>query len=446
MRARHNFFRACIVLLSLFVLSIALSACQFGGRDPHEVLFWTSITDDIDMAAENQIVAAFQKANPDLHVKIVGEPTQGTGDATALITAVRGGTPPDAYLIDRFTVSQQAAIGLLTDLSPYVSKEQGDLAKQYLPFAWQEASYLGHPYGLPMDTDARALYYNKDLLQKAGIDPKVLDPANGPLTVDQVMQLAMKMNKTDSKGTYTQLGFIPWSGQGFHATWALNFGARFFNPNTCEITPTEPGFMKTMQLMAQWAKELNYGKVDTYLATYQPPNAPPSQTPFLTGHLAMGIDGIWSISSLQEYAPKLNYGLTYIPALNKGDKPFTWSGGFALVMPKGAINAAAGYRFMRFMSGPEGQRIYTKVTSHLPTWGALLNDTSLITGNQQFFAKMMSFSVSRPPLPVGAQFSDAMDTAQQGVLLGNTTPQSALQDVYTRVQPQMQQYCPYKIE
>ena len=116
----------------------------------------------------------------------------------------------------------------------------------------------------------------------------------------------------------------------------------------------------------------------------------------------MMISGNWDIASLHEYAPNLNYGLTYLPVAKQRDKPFTWSGGFGLVMPIGALNSAGGYRFMKFMSGPEGQSIYTQRTGHLPTWKTLLNNKALLPGNQQFFAQMLKFSENRPPLPVGA--------------------------------------------
>ncbi|HEY4385249.1 MAG TPA: extracellular solute-binding protein, partial [Ktedonobacteraceae bacterium] len=351
MNAQHYLRRAYLLMLLPLLLPLLLAACG-SARDAHNIVFWTTVNDDIDMAAQKQIVAEFEKANPDLHVDLVSAPAQFTGDATSLITAVRGGTAPDVYLIDRFTVSQFAAIGLLTDLSPIIAKNDPTLPTQYLPFATQEASYQGDLYALPMDTDARAVFYNKDLLRQAGIDPSVLDPSKGPMSVDEMMQLGLKMDKTGAQGNYTELGIVPWDGQGFHATWGLAFGAKYFNPQTCQVTPTEPGFTKAFQSFAQWAKELNYAKVSTFDATYQPPNAPPSQTPFLTGHLGMMISGNWDIASLQEYAPKLNYGLTYLPVANKGDKPFTWSGGFGLVMPTGAANSVGGYRFMKFMSGP----------------------------------------------------------------------------------------------
>lgn len=443
MKTRRNLLKPGLLLLACVIVVSLMSACSNGVRDSHHLLFWTSIADDIDMAAQQHIVQAFEKQYPDMHVDILPEPSQGTGDATALITAVRGGSPPDAYLLDRYTVSQQASIGLLTDLTPLLQKNDPNLANNYEPFAWGETLYQGHVYGMPMDTDSRGMFYNKDLVQKAGVDLSLFDPANGPMTIDEAMAASQKMTKTDSKGNYTQLGLIPWSGQAFHTTWALELGARFFDPKTCQIIAQEPAMLKTMQYFQQWAKEMNYSKVDTYNATYQPPNAPPSQTPFLTGHLGMAVSGPWDLSSIQQYAPKLNYGVTYMPVANKGDKPFTWSGGFALVMPTGAQNQAGAYQFMKFMTGPDGQRIYTKETGHLPTWTSLLSDSSLISGNQKFFADILKYSMSRPPLPVSAQYSDALDTAQQGVLLGNETPEQALAQVQQRVGPQMQQFCPF---
>jgi multiple sugar transport system substrate-binding protein len=431
-------------LILTIILAPVLSACSlFSSRDAHTIIFWTSVTNDIDIAAQQQIISAFEQTNPQWHVRLVREPSQGTGDATALITAVRGGTPPDVYLLDRFSISQQAAIGLLSDLKPFISKYSPDLARHYLPFAWREASYQGDSYGLPMDTDARALFYNKDLLRQAGIDPGILAHEHGPPTIAEVMRLGERLDKTDAHGNYTQLGLIPWGGQGFHTTWALSFGAHFYDARTCQVTMTEPALQKTFHYFVSWAKALNYKKVDTFLATYQPPNAPPSQTPFFTGHLGMAIEGNWLLQNIQHYAPDLHYGVTYLPVEQRGDRPFTWSGGFALVMPKGAYNTEGGYRFMSFMAGPEGQRIYTRLAGQLPTWTALLEQTDEFHGPQRFFTNMLKFAISRPPLPVGAQISDALDTAQQAVLLGTQTPIQALQQAQERVQPQMQQYCPF---
>jgi ABC-type glycerol-3-phosphate transport system substrate-binding protein len=430
--------------LSLFLFTLLLSSCSLtGGRDPHEVLYWTSMTDPVAMDAQQTIIKVFEQENPDLHVRMVSMPSASAGDATALITAVRGGSPPDVYLLDRFAVNQLASIGLLTNLAPYIAREKSNLAQNYLPFAWNETIYQGNPYALPIETDARVLYYNKDLLRQAGIDPDLFDPAHGPITIDTLMALAHKVDKFDARGNYTQMGFIPWAGQGQFATWSLDFGAKYFDAHTCQLTLTEPAILQTYQYFAQWAKELNYAQVDTFLATYQPPNAPPGQAPFLTGHLALSIDGNWITNGLRLYAPTLNYGVASLPVIRKGDQSTTWSGGFALAVPTGAPNAGAGYRFMRFMTGEEGQRIFVHGTGDLPTWASLYHDKQLFAHQPALFQQIIPSARSRVPLPVGAQLWDAMTTAQEEVLLGEETPRQALDEAQSRVQPIMQQYCPF---
>lgn len=442
----RKLLQAGSLLMVSLMLAVLISACSMGPSDPHTITFWTTRTGTVDMGGWKKIIAGFEKANPGYHVKLVGKPSPSQGDATALITAVRGGTPPDVFEVDRFTVSQYASIGLLSSLQPLIEKEGGKtFSDQYFPFAWKETMYQGESYALPFDSDARGLYYNKKLLREAGIDPSILDPKNGPPTIDEIMEISRKLVKKDSKGNYTQLGLIPWDGEASPATWGLSMGAKYYDPTTCEFTAFEPAFKKAFENYAKWSKELDYHKVDTFMATYQPPNAPPSETPFFTGHLGMSITGNWLLSSIRDYAPKLDYGITYLPVGQKGDKPFTWAGGYALVMPKGVKNVDGAWKLMQYIAGPEGQRIYSLQTQHLPTLKSLIDDPEITAGNQKFFASMMPFTLSRPPMPVGAQIWDAMDTAKQAVLLGDSTPQQALQNVYDRVQPQLQQFCPFQL-
>jgi len=448
---RHSHRPSAALALLALLLPLLLTACDANGlfstgtaggaTGSTQVVYWSADTTPIDVQAVDDIIAAFNKSHPDIHVKGVVVPSNGGNDLTALMTAARGGTGPDVYLLDRFTVNQQAAIGLLEDLQPFVSKEKADLSTQYLPFAWKETLFQGHPYALPLDTDARGLYYNKDLLRQAGINPAVLDPSRGPMTLDQLQRIAFRLNQTDAHGVYSRVGFLPFEDQAFHTTWGIDFGATFFDRAACQITPTEPAMVQAFAFMYDWAKDMNASKVQTYLGSYLPANAPPNQYPFYSGQLAMTLSGDWFISNIQEYAPKLNYGITYIPVV-RGHTPFTWSGGFSLVIPQGAAHPAAAYRFMRFMAGPEGQRIYTRVTTHMPTWKALLTDNSLFSGRHVFLKNMLRYARSRPSLPVGAQLSDEFDTAQQKVVLNVATPLQALQTVYKRVQPQLQQYCP----
>ena len=109
-----------------------------------------------------KMVDSFNQANPDICVKMTIVPGTETNIAK-LLTSIRGGAAPDVYLADRFTVPQRAAEGVLAELP-----EAGALKDQYLEFAWDETQFQGKTYALPFDTDARALFYNKDMIEAAG--------------------------------------------------------------------------------------------------------------------------------------------------------------------------------------------------------------------------------------------------------------------------------------
>ena len=47
--------------------------------------------------------------------------------------------------------------------------------EDYYPFAWEEATYKGKVYALPFNTDTRALWYNKDIMQQAGLPRETTD-------------------------------------------------------------------------------------------------------------------------------------------------------------------------------------------------------------------------------------------------------------------------------
>jgi ABC-type glycerol-3-phosphate transport system substrate-binding protein len=93
------------------------------------------------------------------------------------------------------------------------------------------------------------------------------------------------------------------------------------------------------------------------------------------------------------------------------------------------------------MAGEPGQRIYTKLTQHFPTWKKLLDDSSLYDERHKFFNQLLPSSHALALVPVGAQYWDELTSAQEKVTLNETTPEQALQQVEQRVQSQLQQFC-----
>jgi multiple sugar transport system substrate-binding protein len=405
------------------------------------VKFWTTHTPP-DSDVLTKIVDSFNQANQDICVKMTIVPGAET-DVAKLLTSIRGGVAPDVYMADRFTVPQRAAEGVLDD----ITAEAGSMKDQYLDFAWAETQFKGKTYALPFDTDARALWYNIDLIKAAGEDPAQLDISKGAPTIDTVNKIADKISKKDSSGNYSVMGWMPGGpgpggnpgafDQGWHYTWGFAYGGSFADIGQCKVTPTDPGVVKGFQFLYDWHKQRDPQAIARWVSTNLPPNPPAAQNPFWTGKLGMTISGDWRIAEQQKYAPNGHYAFTFIPVPKAGDKSATWAGGWSMALIPNSQARAEAIKFMQYIAGPEGQKVYTKESTHLPTSKSLLNDASLFDPSHKQFLDLLGGAHNRPPLAVGAAYWDALTSAQGSVELNTKTPQDALKAVEDAVQPQL---------
>ena len=92
-----------------------------------------------------------------------------------------GGEPPDVIWFDRYAVAEWAARNAFEPLDPYIERDLKNgvpdavnLDDFYEPCR-NEPTYDGVTYGIATSVDNRALFYNKDLLQRAADDTRLLD-------------------------------------------------------------------------------------------------------------------------------------------------------------------------------------------------------------------------------------------------------------------------------
>ncbi len=440
--SRRDFIqRATALGLSATAISSALRANPSRAQEASQVTFWTTHTEP-DLSGLQMIVDNFNSENSDVQatmVQVVGDET----DTTKLMTAVRGGTGPDVYMLDRFIVAQRAAEGVLQELTSFIGEE--DLSQTYIPFAWAEANFQGAPYALPFDTDARALFFNRGMLEEAGIDVAPLDAANGAITFAALTEIANQLNETDQDGNFSRVGFVPYSHQGWHYTYGFAFGGTFFDAASCQVTPDEAGVVAGHQWLYDYAAALDPQKLNAFAGPYAATETvPEEQDLFVTNRVAFAITGDWFLNTMRKFAPETDYGVTLIPVPEEGGESATWAGGWSLVIPQGAKNPEGAWRFLQYAAGEPGQRVYTTETAHLPTINALLADGTLFSDeNHLFFAEtLLPTAKNRPPLPVGARYWDELTTAWQKVYLNEEEPAAALATAKERVQPDLDRFCP----
>ncbi|QTA37693.1 ABC transporter substrate-binding protein [Thermosipho ferrireducens] len=405
--------------LGLF-LSVLLTGILFAQT---EIVFWHGLSRDPDKSSIDEIVAAFEKENPDIKVKVVIVPAAET-DSTKLLTAVAAGTGPDLVYLDRFTVSQRAANNVLEPMEDYLKKIGIDIAemkKQFYDFAIEECIFNGKMWALPFDTDVRILLYNAKLLKKAGyVEP--------PDNVYDMIKVADILTVEGKRGRYETVGFIPWYAQGWPYTWIFAFEGKVFDKNTGKfVFATDKGVIEAYEWQKEWADRFGYEALNAF-GSLQIGDL----NPFTAGKLAMIVDGNWTISGLKKFAPEdFEYKISGIPT--KSGKPVTWAGGWSLAIPKGAKNKEAAAKLAYYIA-TKGQVQYSVDTLHIPTYKPAVEDFLKKDPSQEKFVKLLDNAKTRPPLPVGALLWDKLVEARDYILTGKKTVKQALLDAQKEVQ------------
>lgn len=145
-------------------------------------------------------VKAFQDENPDVLVvegsalRVEGGPGEG-----AELMAIAGGTAPDVFDLFGRKLQTYAQNGFLADLDPYIAQYQQEHGEPYegiyAPSAiWEACKFNGRYVGVPRAFYTLQLYWRKDLLRLAGVNPNV-----APNDWDELFKLGMALTEPEGE-------------------------------------------------------------------------------------------------------------------------------------------------------------------------------------------------------------------------------------------------------
>lgn len=177
-----------------------------------------------------EIVSDFNASHPGIRVEPVFAGNYIETMAKAM-TALLGGTPPDVAVLENHELFSLLDRNAIIPLDEFVTKEGGKkwLDEFYDPAILHTRAY-GHIYSIPWQLSTAVLFYNTDLLQKAG-----LDPGRPPKNWTELVEHAQKLTVRDASGSVTQwgveapiVGTLPWLFQAF----LIEAGAKYFDAKT----------------------------------------------------------------------------------------------------------------------------------------------------------------------------------------------------------------------
>jgi multiple sugar transport system substrate-binding protein len=246
------------------------------------------------------VIEAFEAEHPEFTVEHTSVPFENMNQQ---IEARIGGQDPgiDVYLVDTPRVPAYVSRGYLLeleDMRPQVEAVTNETSRNVL-------SQDGKLYALPLWTSTQLMFYNKDLLDAAGIPHPSSEEAER-LTVEEVTELARK-----AKAGGAEWGFVPEQIDRYYQLQAFfeSAGAGPGLTGEGNLTPdlTSDKWIQT----AEWYRSLfEEGISPRGIAVDQ------MSSVFTSGDAAFYIGGPWQFRPFTEAGVK--FGVAPVPAFEGG--------------------------------------------------------------------------------------------------------------------------------
>ena len=408
--------RLCIAFVA--ILTFVLTACGGGGSSPSgptEIAVWHGYQ-DTEGEVFKGLVAQYNKDHPDVKVSEL----YSSNDLVLqkVLTAVRGGSPPDvAYMFGSWSPNI-AQIPQVVDMAEEVAKPDWKWDDFYP--AEREAATVGDKVvGVPALVDNLAIVYNEKLFADAGVAPPTKD-----WTWDDFRAAAAKLTDP-TKGQYGWL--IPADGSE-DTTWHYlpmlwEAGGDILNSDNTKAAFNSPEGVKALTVLQQMAVT----DKSVYLDTTNE-NGPKLMN---SGKVAMLITGPWDLSQLSD----ISYGVQVMPTFagsSGGHQtiagPDNW-----VTFDNGDAKKKAATDFVKWLTAPEQVKAFSLGTGDLPIRTSVGQDQSVLTklnenvpGTAAFVENLDNVKKVRPTVEQYPDVSEALGQAIVSVMLGKQQPADAL--------------------
>ena len=394
------------------VMALGLAACSGTKTDSADsgsasggqvtVEMWDYLSGETANDSINAAIAEFEKANPDIKVK---RTTFAFADLSkSILQGSVGGQVPDVAVVDVVDNQNFASLGMLKDLS-----NDGINKSDFFEGPWSSVVYEGKTYGIPLNSNNLALYYNKQMLKDAGVEV--------PTDWASLKEVAKKTTKGDVKGiaisavksesaTFQVLPFV-WQTGGDLKDYATS-GA------------TALAYLRGL---------IDDGSMSEAVTNYTQEDA---RTQFITGKSAMMINGPWELATLTKDA-QFDWDVAPLP---KDKRAATSMGGENVVVMNGAKQSDAAVKLAKYLTSAEGAKIYCDGSGQLSSRPDLKGKLKLSNDAKlKVFESQLADAHARAYGKDYPKISEAIQLSMQEALTGASTPEAAAKKAADSINP-----------
>ncbi len=398
--------------LFLILIFLLLLCCGRKQEDFVTLTWWQFWTNPQVKPTIVGLIEQFERENPKVKVDLT-DLTWSDGHEK-IVVAFGSGTAPDVLELGSDWVPEFSYQDVLSDVTIEAEKMKDEF------LMWEPAIIGSKIFGFPWILDTRVLFYNKDLMKKAG-----LDPDKPPATWNEFLHCCKAVNdlKPEAYGFGANSAerhrlykkFLPF-------LWAN--GGRILSDDQTE---SEINSSKAAQALEFYKKLTQNGLIDTQAMLDEA---------FKHNKIGFVISGGWLLNDLRKNHPEVNFGICLMPKpeLNRGT-PASFAGSEFLVMNKKNKNPQEALQLIKFLIRKDNcLKICQAIGSGFPSAkGAELDPYYRNDPYLSIFQEQLKYAISPPPHPRWVYIEEIIEKAVEEVMYDKKTPQEALDEAKSEI-------------
>jgi len=389
-------------LLVLGLLALGCVSCGGERHDTRAVVFWQFWPS----RHIEPILRDFESEHPG--VKVEMQQLTWASGFEKIVAAAAAGKTPDLCELGSTWLPRFASEGAIAD----VTEKVGTIRGKYR--MWNIATYAGRVYGWPWVLGTRALFYNKALFEKAGLDPE-----KPPETWAQLFEAARRIHAL-GEGVY---GFGLNSGERYVSykkfmAFAWGNGGRILSEDLGRPAMSSPENVEALEFYVSLRPYSLVERQDMI------------DRAFKEGRLGLMLSGAWNLERIPREAPSLDYGVALVPRPDGGGSHASFGGGEVLVIFERSDRKDIASELAAFLVSPEREvALCREVKSVQPSFAGAEDDPYYASHPmERVFVQQLKTAVSPPPVPEWTEMEGIIDEAVERALRGKASPRDALRE------------------
>lgn len=361
-------------------------------------------------------VEGFEEANPDIDVEL----TEVNWDTLLqkLTTDIAGNQAPDVAVIGTRWLTDFVNQGVAEPLEPHLGD---DVFDRFIPAFLGPSQLEDATYGLPMAASARAMFYNRDLLERAGW-------SEPPTTWSELEQAAADVDALGDElyGFGLQGAEIETDVYYYYALWS--FGGDIVEEDGTSGLDTEAAY----QAARLYERLIDQELTQPGPTAYTRENV---QDLFKQGRVGFMITAPFLIGQIAEQVPDLPYGIAPIPS---EAQQITYGVTDSIMMFASSDVKDAAARFLDFLFEPDVHLEFTVEEGFLPVLeGEAESDYFQNNDELRIFADLLPNAKFAPNIEGWGEIADVTTNALQSIYLGQQDVEAALNAAAARIDRQL---------